>query len=194
MGTRTRQDSALTLVEVLVVIVIIAILAGLILSATGPARERARQTTCLSNLRQIGIALGMYRSEYGGAEISGGKQAAYELGLPYDPLALMSHLKCKEVLHCPDEDFAYLGIAPGKAVSSYMWTPRPDDEGGPSFSNAVAKRGERTPIAVCEHHDPARHLTGPESTVGFGTLLVLRLGGEAERVQAPRKVGSSFDY
>lgn len=62
----TRQ-SGFTLAELLVVIVIIAILASI--SATGiqSAREKARQTSCMSNLRQFGAAIVTYRSDHGGS-------------------------------------------------------------------------------------------------------------------------------
>ena len=56
-----------TLVELLCVIVIISILAALSVTGVGAAREKARQTSCMSNLRQIGVALVTYRGDHSGS-------------------------------------------------------------------------------------------------------------------------------
>src|ERR1044071_1120109 len=60
MSTAVERRAGLTLIDLLVVIAIIALLISLLLPALGAARESGRAAKCLSNQRQIGLAMSMY--------------------------------------------------------------------------------------------------------------------------------------
>lgn len=71
MNTRSTslkfsRKAAFTLTELLTVIAIIGVLAALLIPIVGKVRQTARQTTCASNLRQIGVALNSYIAEHKG--------------------------------------------------------------------------------------------------------------------------------
>ena len=72
--------SGFTLIELLVVIAIIAVLIALLLPAVQSAREAARRSQCLNNLKQIGIAIANYESSF--------KLYPFGKGLVYSPLAV----------------------------------------------------------------------------------------------------------
>jgi len=128
-----RVRPGFTLIELLVVIAIIAILAGLLFPVFLTARGKAREVSCLSNLRQVGMSVAMYAEDNDGLypfavdpadkytpQIWGG-EPAFQQQIPTMSLlheALQSYAKSKEIFHCPadtgfeEEDFTGLEIDP----------------------------------------------------------------------------------
>src|SRR5450432_3455929 len=107
---RIRQRQGFTLIELLVVIAIIAILAAILFPVFAQAREKARQITCVSNEKQIDLAVQMYAQDYDETyPFAWGRYGAwYELVNPYIKSAgvdpnVTYNATIKGVWHCPSD-------------------------------------------------------------------------------------------
>lgn len=120
----TRRRDGFTLIELLIVVAIVALLAALLFPVFSKVRERARQTQCLSNLRQLGFATFQYaqdyddRYPYGGdpsdlntnswQSWKGGKYwpAIQEMQANQQtlPNVMAAYVKDRDLWHCPDDN------------------------------------------------------------------------------------------
>ncbi|MER3558995.1 MAG: hypothetical protein C4336_05760, partial [Armatimonadota bacterium] len=95
-----KTQRGFTLIELLVVIAIIAILAAILFPVFAQAREKARQTQCLSNLKQVGTGLLMYANDYDD------KVPIFCFAEYYQVAArLMPYTKNRDIYRCPSSSF-----------------------------------------------------------------------------------------
>jgi len=146
----TRKTVAFTLIELLVVIAIIAILAAILFPVFASAREKARQTACASNEKQIGLGMLQYMQDYdemtvcGVSESFGSGFYKYFAGLGWSA-QIYPYVKSNNVFVCPDDT-----TSNGGGVCSY----------GLNLSTTYSYKSNTLGLL-------ASQMTAPGQTVGF---------------------------
>ncbi|MER3501912.1 MAG: hypothetical protein C4295_10675 [Candidatus Fervidibacterota bacterium] len=171
-----RRRFGLTLVELLIVCAIIVVLVGIVFLVTEPARERARLTVCINNLKQIGLAYQLYRQDWDGIDPEPGRRLQWwELGLPKAGavgLFDLGYIKDERILLCPNWT-KYFDTKGPKLLSSYAILYAPDEDTSipelRPFSWVIADM-PNFPIQACYLHDPeflARNLRRADRVLGL---------------------------
>jgi prepilin-type N-terminal cleavage/methylation domain-containing protein/prepilin-type processing-associated H-X9-DG protein len=140
-----------TLIELLVVIAIIAILAAILFPVFAQAREKARQAACLSNTRQMSLAIQQYTQDYDellpwAQQGSGG---AWNL-------LIYPYVKSDDVYRCPSDDNPLSPAGTGGKKISFL----------PNY--AVLSSNGFAPLALAEFDNPADMIAITEMYTGPG--------------------------
>ena len=195
------MKKAFTLLELLCVCVIIGLLSAIVFSVFSSTRTKSHEAVCLSNLRQIGLGVKMYESDYS--------------DIPHEFKTLYpTYVSRKQVFRCPQWE-AYLSTLPNDKQEKYasvltmytyepeeahFWSTLPREAGDPdslrwTWQKFYQKRGERLPIVLCHFHDPLADAGvpfGPDGRLQM-TRMVLRLDGSVEKATA-HQVGKGISW
>ena len=179
-NTKNRV-SAFTLIELLVVIAIIAILAAILFPVFARARENARRSSCLSNLKQIGLGLLQYAQDYD-EKLPAARVDSPVTGTSWR-YTIQPYMKSTQVAYCPSRS-DLTQITGGAGLTLYIsyagsWC-RGSGTGPTSYSNGYgtfASDGDGNPlasfdntattIAVVENRTTKQHMI--DITQGNGT-------------------------
>jgi prepilin-type N-terminal cleavage/methylation domain-containing protein len=145
--------NALTFVEVLVVVAIVAIMSGLFFIVEAPSREVARQRVCASQLRQLYVCYSLYADDFGPSGFAGMEEVSF---MPFNlKNAAKTYGASEELFFCPDATNAMheklgstyilkLGINPWKDAA---------DPVVKQYLEELRTLGPAASITTCDVHD-----------------------------------------
>jgi prepilin-type N-terminal cleavage/methylation domain-containing protein/prepilin-type processing-associated H-X9-DG protein len=174
-GLLSGERSAFTLIELLVVIAIIAILAAILFPVFAQAREKARQSTCVSNMKQIGLATQMYTQDYD--EALPRRWVLNGAGVVTSwRLILQPYMKNEQVLICPSNPRNNLTSDQTVRVS---YAGARNDFGG-AFRDRIGSGGVPDTVTLASLSNSADVIMVVESTSRY-TEYNITAGGTAFR-------------
>jgi len=178
MNTQSSSKNGFTLIELLVVIAIISILASILFPVFARARENARRSSCMSNLKQIGLAVIQYTQDYdeylpkeavyGGPVLETGGAASGGLHLWMH--SIWPYIKNAQVFNCPSANSDYINPFTGDYTSNISYGYNHALSGSDPIASIVTASNGRNLAAVQNVAetpmvaDSAYYIMGPDTT------------------------------
>lgn len=172
---------AFTLIELLVVIAIIAILAAILFPVFAKAREKARQISCASNEKQLGLGILQYIQDSDeafppGVASTGGHGVGFSGGWAH---FVTPYLKSPAVYRCPDDSYTYNGAPPpGTTVTNWVYQEvsyaindslLQDGNGGNTPTALARLNAPSSTVMLCEAYDATTDLNVADVDNDFST-------------------------
>jgi prepilin-type N-terminal cleavage/methylation domain-containing protein len=173
MEAPMRKRTGFTLIELLVVIAIIAILAAILFPVFALAREKARQTVCLSNFRQISTGLMMYVQDYddtfpsnrpGYLSNGGACNATNQRTITWKSVTL-PYVKNLDVYRCPSNPHNKEGDESRKSEPTYPTFPI-----SYAYSGSILNEGVTKGLRLDSCPEPSRYIMLVETQAGCADM------------------------